>query len=132
MTHSIKYGYTDIDIELKKQKDGDVALLTDADAIKANIMNVVKTLQGTRRMNPDFAYGPWNLLFRPITDSTAREIGEVLQNTILSYEDRINLTNININTNTRLHTYNITISYTLKDIGSPYDEMKLNFILQQL
>lgn len=126
------YGYTDIDLELARQKDGDIKLLTDLDAIKANILNTVRTTMGSRRMQPDYFYGPINYLFEPISESSADGLGAQLLDLITTWEDRIEIENLHVEGNMRSATYNITLTYKLKALGSPAAVYSLSFILKKL
>ena len=124
-------GYTDIDIKFLKQKDGDIRLLEDIDAVNANIYNIVMTMQGSRRMMPYFSYNAYNLLFENMTDATAQRLGHVIKEAISNWEDRINLTNVNVDRNLDNNCYVVTASYSLKGFG-PTMTQTLTFILQRL
>ena len=126
------YAYTDIDINFDRQRDGDIKLLTEVDAVKASIMNIAKTLQGSRRMLHDFSYGATNLLHENMSEDTARRLGEAVYNALDSWEDRINILNVNVHVGYEQSIYNITLTYELKAIGSLGETLTLNFILKRL
>jgi len=126
------YAYTDIDIELQRQRDGDIKLLTDIDAVKASMMNIAKTMQGSRRMMPDFSYGVVNLLHEPMTEDVARRLGEAIYDSLNEWEDRINIKNVNVHMGFDQAAYNITLTYELKAIGSTGEVLTLSFILKSL
>ena len=50
------YMYSDVDMELTRQTDGDVQKDTDTDAVINSLNNIIATLQGGRRMIPEFAH----------------------------------------------------------------------------
>jgi phage baseplate assembly protein W len=127
----MSYAYTDIDLELNKQKDGDIQVLTDLEAIKANITNIVKTLRGSRRMRPDFCYGPTDFLAEPMTQRTALSLSNAIVDSIRQYEDRIDLINVDTQGNLETGAYNITVSYKLKAFGAGV-VYSLKFILKRL
>jgi phage baseplate assembly protein W len=124
-------GYTDIDITCLKQRDGDVRLLEDVDAINANLYNIALTMQGSRRMMPQFAYNAYDMLFKNMTDATATQLGYVILAAIESWEDRIDVTNINVEPDSLLNRYIVTVSYTLKSF-SITSAQTLAFILKKL
>lgn len=126
------YAYTDIDINLARQKDGDIQLLIDLEAIKVNIMNIVRTMQGSRRMKPNFCFGPSDFLFEQMTQNSAINIGNAILSSIKEYEDRVDITNVNVEGNLSTGFYNITISYKLKAYGATNDVFTLSFILKKL
>jgi phage baseplate assembly protein W len=126
------YAYTDLDLTLSKQKDGDVQTLTDLDAVKTNILNIVRTIQGSRRMNPEFATGPHDYLFEPLSENVAKNIGEAILYVIETYEDRIDVENIHVVLNYPAAAYNISITFKLKSFGPTSESETFNFILKRL
>jgi len=126
------YAYTDIDINLDRQRDGDIKTLGDIEAVKASMMNIAKTMQGSRRMLPDFAYGVVYLLHELMSEDTARRLGEAILDALNTWEDRIDILNVNVHMSMEQATYNITVLYTLKSIGSTGETLTLNFILKRL
>lgn len=124
--------YTDIDLELNKQKNADIQTLTDLEAIKANLINISKTMQGSRRMRPNFCFGPNNFLAEQMTEQVSADIGNALVESINQFEDRIIITNVNVAGNLQTGAYNITLSYKIKSFGSQSTEYKLAFILKRL
>jgi phage baseplate assembly protein W len=70
--------YSDIDIELSKQLDGDVQKKINTEAIENSLENIFNTLKGSRRMLPEFATNIFNYLFEPLDETTAYSIGEEL------------------------------------------------------
>ncbi|MFA5025019.1 MAG: GPW/gp25 family protein [Candidatus Shapirobacteria bacterium] len=126
------YAYQDIDLELSRQRDGDIKTLGDIEAVKASMMNIAKTMQGSRRMLPDFAYGVVYLLHELMSEDTARRLGEAILDALNTWEDRIDILNVNVHMAMEQATYNITVLYSLKSIGSIGETLTLNFILKRL
>ena len=126
------YAYTDLDLNFVKQKDGDIKTLTDVEAVKANILNIVNTMRGSRRMRPNFAYGPHDFLFEPVSENTAKNLGEAILYSIEEYEDRADIENINVLVNFTSGAYNVTIRFKLKELGPTSDIYSFNFILKRL
>jgi len=123
--------YSDIDMNLNKQTDGDIQRDDDIQAIFNSLENIVMTIQGSRRMRPDFAYGPHNFLFEAITESNAQTLGGILKNAIEAYEDRITLININVEYGQQDNLYRATVSFNMKGKGSDVIE-SVSFILKRL
>ena len=88
--------YSDIDIELTRNKAGDITRNTDVDAIMNSIKNIMETIKGSRRMLPEFADNPHRLLFEPIDEITAQRIGEVIVDSIERWDSRIRITGLDI------------------------------------
>jgi len=66
--------WSDIDIFMERQDDGDVTREIDVDAVLNSITNIISTVQGERRMLPTFAAPIAGLLFEPIDEITAEVI----------------------------------------------------------
>jgi phage baseplate assembly protein W len=122
--------WKDFDINLTKQADGDIKTMNDLDAIKNSIHNIFLTFQGTRRMLPDFNYGPYQLLFNPMDEQTAIQIGEGLLAGIERWEDRIIINNLHVEADPDKHLYKILLNVSQK--GIPDSEMVIEEILKAM
>jgi len=81
--------YSDLTLDLRVSQDGDIAKDVGVDAIKNSLKNIFLTLQGSRRMLPTFAMNLHYLLFDPLDEITARQIGEEISTVLSNWEDRI-------------------------------------------
>jgi phage baseplate assembly protein W len=68
--------YSDINLELKKTTSGDIEEQINAEAIKNSLGNILSTIQGSRRMLPQFALNSNNVLFDQMDEITAYELGD--------------------------------------------------------
>ncbi len=118
--------YSDLDLELTKATDGDITRDIDIDAIINSLDNIVSTLQGGRRMLPEFAQDIWNLLFEPLDDDTARMIGERLLEAIQVWEDRVDVTLVDMTPMYDDNQYNVQVSFTIKPIE---EILTIDFVL---
>lgn len=118
--------YSDLDMGLAKATDGDVTKDTDINAIINSLENIVSTMQGSRRMIPEFAQDLWNLLFDPLDEETARIIGERLLEAIQTWEDRIEISRIDITPDFDNNLYNIRMNFLIKGVE---EETSIDFIL---
>ena len=105
--------WIDIDIELGKKSDGDIANMTDSDAIKNSLTNIFQTIQGSRRMMPDFAVPIHEILFEPINEITAERLGSWIESGINKWEKRIYVVGIHIEADYGKQLYNVTIKFTM-------------------
>lgn len=121
--------WKDIDIQLRKQQDGDILVMTEEDAIINSLQNICTTLQGSRRMLPDFALPFFNLLFEPIDEETAYKLGNLMLNSITNWDDRIEITGLHVNANTDALQYEVILTFKLKQ--SAAQEQTFSFILKQ-
>ena len=107
--------YTDIDLNLTKKRNGDIQEFTSVDAIKSSIDNIIATLKGSRRMLPEFAGNLWEMLFEPMDEVTAYQIGEELLGAIEQWDSRVIVTNIHVNPRYEHNRYDITVNFRLRN-----------------
>lgn len=108
--------WKDIDMELSKGNDGDIKAMKDVDAIGNSIKNIMKTVQGSRRMKPDFALPIHGLLFEPMDEATARRLGELMLQAIERWEDRVIVENLHVHANYDYNQYEVTLQFRLRNI----------------
>lgn len=118
--------YSDIDMELTKQNDGDITKDKDVAAILNSLSNIVSTLQGSRRMLPEFAQDLWGLLFEPMTSDTARAIGSQILEAVRAWDNRVDVTAINIIPDYDNNLYRVTMKFLIKPLRI---EEKISFVL---
>lgn len=106
--------YSDIDINLERQNDGDILRDTEIEAVKNSIINIINTRQGSRRMLPEFAVNIHSLLFEPMDDTTARMIGNSLFGAIETWDDRIIVENVNVHQNYPRNQYEVTVDFRIR------------------
>ena len=122
--------YTDIDMGLSMQADGDIHKDLDIQAIFNSLENIVMTIRGQRRMRPDFAYGPHDFLFEAITADNAERLGNIINTSISLYENRINVTNIHVGYDTINNQYEVSISFEVQ--GTIGRVENVSYILKRL
>ena len=119
--------YSDVDISLPRQTDGDITRDIDTEAVKNSLKNIVNTMQGSRRMLPEFAVDIHRLLFEPIDPITARSIGERLLKTIKYWDDRVQVNNIDIEPRYDTNSYRVRLNFT---VLSKTEEESIDFVLK--
>lgn len=118
--------YSDIDIELRTQTDGDILRDTEEDAVLNSLLNIFQTIQGSRRMLPDFAVGIYNLLFEPMDRETANRLGNEILYAIEKWDDRVIMDEIKIKPEYDQNLYIVTLKYYIRGLR---DQKKLDYIL---
>ncbi len=124
--------YSDIDIFLEKQTDGDIQRDTDYDAIKNSLWNIISTIQGSRRMLPTFAMDIHKLLFEPIDAITADLIGNRLIDSIEVWDDRVTIDGLEIEPVYDDNMYRCRMRFQILGLESPQDSYTIKFILKQI
>lgn len=121
--------WSDFDINLNTQNNGDIKKDIDVNAIQNSLSNICTTLKGSRRMLPNFATNLQYLLFEPISKSTAYLIANELISCINYWDNRVKLEGIDIIPDYDNNKYNCKIKY--KIINNPTIEYNYAFVLRQ-
>lgn len=106
--------WKDIDISLDKQHDGDAKSNIDVDAVKNSITNIFKTMQGSRRMVPDFAMPIHNLLFNQLDNIMLSQLENLFLNAITRWEDRIYIVNLTSTVDADKNSVDVHLEFRLK------------------
>lgn len=82
--------------------------------VRESICIILRTRPGERLMRPDFGCGLDRYLFEPNNVSTLRLIQEEVKRSLVRWEPRVTLNDIQVATNSQdLRSVDITIHYTL-------------------
>ena len=122
--------YSDVDIELSQATDGDILRETDEDAVINSITNIINTLQGSRRMLPEFAASIQKILFEPIDESTSGLIRQRLIENVYRWDDRVDVEEIYINPQPEINAYKCLLKFRIK--GFPDKGLQsIEFVLRR-
>ena len=110
--------WKDIDINFEKKNSGDIKDMTDEHAISNSLTNIFKTIQGTRRMLPDFALPIYNILFEQMDNMSANRLGELLWDAIDRWEPRVVVEGIEVLTDNDNNQYVINLNYYIGSASS--------------
>ena len=85
-----------------------------------NIINLLKTIPGERRLNPTFGSRLWNFVFEPYDDLLSTKIEKTLKDDVARWISGVEVTSIEIQTNTTgnvnpkdTYTLYINVNYTI-------------------
>ena len=106
--------------------NGDLIALKNANAIARSVRNLVLTKPGERPFNPALGSNVHNLLFEPVDRITAAAIKSEIRDTILNFEPRVKLQDVNISPTSDGLGYNITIQFSVIGINVPPQELSLS------
>jgi len=109
--------WIDLDMEMRKKANGDIADMREEKAIENSLGNIWKTLPGSRRMIFPFASPSWGMLFEQIDDITSRELGRMLLKAIERWEDRIEVKNLHIDADPDNNQYIVRLTYIVLTEG---------------
>ena len=92
----------------------DLQVVKDGADIKQSIKSLLLTRRGERLFNSDLGTGLSDLLFEPLDFGTAAVIRDEIYSVITSYESRIEIKNLTVDTNFEDNGYDIELEYTIR------------------
>ena len=121
--------FKDISLSFKRHPvTNDILALTYEDAIKRSVRNLVETVNEERFFNSLIGSHVRESLFE-IPDNTIRAtLRTQIENSILNFEPRVNLTDVIINHPNDTNDLEVTIKYDI--IGQESTPQEITFILQ--
>ena len=99
----------------------DIKISYDMDAIRNSLTAIFSTYPGQRLLLPEFGLNIQRFLFSPVSDTTARAIGELMHEAILKWEPRVKVTDLSISPKAYDHRYDISLEFyvpSLKTSGN--------------
>ena len=94
---------------------GDVARLTELDAVKRAIKNLIMTEKYERLLNPRFGAGINALLFEPMSPLTTITMRDAIETSITTYEPRAVLKTLDVVPDYNSQTYYVDIVFSLRN-----------------
>ena len=121
--------FKDISLSFKRHPvTNDILALTNEDAIKRSVRNLVETINEERFFNPLIGSRIRESLFE-VPDNTIRAtLKSQIENSILNFEPRVNLTDVIINHPNDTNDLEVTVAYDI--IGQEATPQEITFILQ--
>lgn len=91
----------------------DVVRLTDLDAVKRSVKNLIVTDKYERLLNPNIGAGISELLFEQMTPLTTIAIRDTIIQTLNEFEPRINIDTVDVTPDYDRNTYFVSIAFSL-------------------
>ena len=125
----ISRGFKDISMSFEVNPiNDDLISVKNRTAIARSIRNLVLTVPGERFFNPDLGSRITEILFDTLDELSASSIRDEIEETIIKYEPRVKLDNVNVKPNYDNNEFDVTITYDV--IGIDALPQQLNFALQ--
>ena len=105
----------------------DIVVLKNEEAIKQSVKNLVLTKLRERPFRPAVGTDSTSYLFELNRNTASNELLQQIENVLETYESRIILQRIDVDTDDSLHSYDISIEYLI--VGLPPEVQNLSFIL---
>ena len=121
--------FKDISLSFKRHPvTNDILALTNEDAIKRSVRNLVETVNEERFFNPLIGSHVRESLFKLADNSLRATLKTQIRTTIENFEPRVNLTEVIVNHPNDSNDLEITIIYDI--IGQESSPQEITFILQ--
>lgn len=121
--------YIDLDLNFTRHPaTNDIVKKFDESAIKQSVKNLVLT-NFYEKWNPDIGSNVSNLLFEPMNPVTTMSIKRSIEQTILNYEKRVEIIDIQVNAFPEDHLYEININFNIVNVENP---ISISFTLTQV
>ena len=103
--------YSDLDLSLVRISKNDIVPLTDIDAVKTSVRNILLTNHGDRPFQPYLGANLRALLFEPADQFTIFAIHEDIRFAITKFEPRIDQIRIRVDFNESSSQYNVSLAF---------------------
>ena len=123
--------YTDLDLFFaKKATSKDISKVTDIQAVKRSVRNLVLTNHYEKPFHPEIGSGVRGILFEPMTPLTAYVLSRKIEDVIKNFEPRVRLIGVNARPNLDRNEYECTIEFFV--VNAPTELVDLTIFLERL
>ena len=123
--------YTDLDLFFgRKSVSKDINKVTDIQAVKRSIRNLVLTNHYEKPFHPEIGSGVRGILFEPMTPLTAHILTRKIEDVIENFEPRARLISVRATPNLDRNEYECTIEFYV--VNTPTELVDLTVFLERL
>ena len=123
--------YSDLDLFFsKKSSDSDISKVTDVQAVKRSIRNLVLLNPYEKPFHPEIAGGVREMLFELMTPITAQIIAKQVENVINNFEPRARLVGVRVQPDLDRNLYELTIEFYV--VNAPTELVDMSVMLERL
>jgi len=114
--------FSDLNLNFTKNPaTKDVARLTDVEAVKRSVRNLVLTNRFERPFHPEIGSSIRDLLFENVSPLTAVLLKDRIAEVINNFEPRAGLVSVNVNDQPDKNEYVVTVSFYVLNSPEPTD-----------
>ena len=125
----VSQGFKDISMTFQTNPlNGDLIALKNENAIARSVRNIVFTLPGEKFFDENFGSNISRTLFENVDDISASIIVDEIRQSIINYEPRVQLIDVQAFPNYDNNNFDVTIVYEV--IGADIPAQQLQFALQ--
>lgn len=110
--------YSDINLDFHAHPvSGDIIPLTNAEAVKRSVRNILFTATNERVFNPNFGADLRKLLFQPITPATELQVKIFITNAIKFFEPRVQIITTQVKASPDEYQYDIHFVFSIDGLS---------------
>ena len=123
--------YTDLDLFFgRKSVSKDINKVTDIQAVKRSIRNLVLTNHYEKPFHPEIGSGVRDILFEPLTPLSAHILTRKIEDVIENFEPRARLISVSASPNLDRNEYECTVTFYV--VNTPTELVDLTVFLERL
>ena len=123
--------YTDLDLFFgKKTSDSDISKVTDVQAVKRSIRNLVQLNVYDKPFHPEISGGVREMLFEPMSPVTAVVIARKIEDVITNFEPRARLVSVRTFPDFDRNAYEVSVEFFV--VNTPTEIVDLSIMLERL
>ena len=123
--------YTALDLFFGKKSVGsDISKVTDIQAVKRTIRNLVLLTAYEKPFHPEIAGGVREMLFELMTPITAQIIAKQIENVINNFEPRARLVGVRVQPDLDRNLYEVTIEFYV--VNAPTELVNMDMLLERV
>ena len=123
--------YSDLDLFFaKKATSKDISKVTDIQAVKRSVRNLVLTNHYEKPFHPEIGSGVRGILFELMTPLTAYVLSRKIEDVIKNFEPRVRLIGVNAIPNLDRNEYECTVEFFV--VNAPTELVDLTIFLERL
>jgi len=112
--------YKDLDLDFGRNiVTNDVNKLTDVEAVKRSVRNLINTNHFERPFHPELGGNVRGLLFEPMTPLTALNLQRKIEEVLTNFEPRANITQIIADPDIDRNAYRLSIKFYVIGVTNP-------------
>ena len=116
--------FKDINLSFKRHPvTNDVLTVSDEDAIKRSVKNIIFTILGEKPFEPEFGSVINDSLFELNTSLNEMKVSDEIKQSLLNFEPRIDNTRITVSIYPDSNELNCTVQYDIIGIPAPTQEV---------
>ena len=123
--------YSDLDLFFgKKTSDNDISKITDVEAVKRSIRNLVQLNVYDKPFHPEVSGGVREMLFENMTPLVSTIIARQIEDVIENFEPRARLIGVRAQPNLDRNEYEVTIEFFV--VNAPTELVDMTIFLEVL